>query len=187
MKQRFVAVAVVLSILGAVLHAAGPEEDYVQIYNQIQEADRQAQNQRPDQARSTYLAAQTRLLELSKQYPDWNPNIIRFRLNYVSRKLTALESGQPAASTAQPQAQPDTTAPLTGDPGQQVEQLRARASEPTWVLARNYLTRSREGHAKARRTTVIATKTRKHKTANCLFRAFVFLWFKLLHFFAAFA
>jgi tetratricopeptide (TPR) repeat protein len=128
MKQRMLVIAVVVFALGAALHAAGPEEDYVRIYNQIQDADRLAQNQRLDQARTTYLEAQTRLGDLSRQYPDWNPNIIRFRLGYISRKLAALPTSQPGAAPVAPAPAVDTLAP-TGDPGRQVEELQGRVRQ----------------------------------------------------------
>jgi tetratricopeptide (TPR) repeat protein len=127
MKQRFVAFAAVLFSLSIALHAAGPEEDYVQIYNQIQDADRLAQNQRPDQARATYLEAQTSLGNLSRQYPDWNPHIVRFRLGYIARKLDALSAE--AGSTA-PAVVP---APGPATPGtasdREIEQLRGRVRQ----------------------------------------------------------
>jgi tetratricopeptide (TPR) repeat protein len=128
MKQRLLALALVWLSLGANLSAAGPEEDYVQIYNQIQAADRLAQNQRTDQARAAYLEAQTRLASLSRQYPDWNPNIIRFRLGYITRKLTALSLDQPdpTASPALPVAEP--VAP-GAEPNRQIEQLQVRVRQ----------------------------------------------------------
>lgn len=128
MKQRLLACAVLLFSLGVTLSAAGPEEEYVQIYNRIQDADRLALNQRPDQARTTYLEAQTRLGELSRQYPDWNPNIIRFRLGYISRKLSALSTAEPPATAVTPQPAFDTVAPV-GDPERQIAELQGRVRQ----------------------------------------------------------
>jgi tetratricopeptide (TPR) repeat protein len=128
MKQRLLACAVLLFSLGVTLSAAGPEEEYVQIYNRIQDADRLAQNQRPDQARTTYLEAQTRLGELSREYPDWNPNIIRFRLGYISRKLSALSTAEPPATAVTPQPAFDMVAPV-GDPERQIAELQGRVRQ----------------------------------------------------------
>jgi Tfp pilus assembly protein PilF len=127
MKQRLVALAVVLFSLGVALQAAGPEEEYVQIFNQIQEADRLAQNQRLDQARAAYLEAQTNLGNLSRQYPDWNPNIVRFRLGYIARKLAAISSDPTAAPAPAPAARPEP-APTVPDAASdlQAEQTRER-------------------------------------------------------------
>ena len=128
MKQRFVVFAVVLFSLGIALHAAGPEEDYVQIYNQIQEADRLAQNQRPDQARATYLEAQTGLGNLSRQYPDWNPHIVRFRLGYIARKLDALSTDQPGSTVPAVMPPLDSAAPgAVSD--REIDQLRGRVRQ----------------------------------------------------------
>ncbi len=128
MKQRFLALAVVVFVLGVALHAAGPEEDYVRIYNQIQDADRLAQNQRLDQARTTYLEAQSRLADLSRQYPEWNANIIRYRLGYISRKLAALPTSQPGAAPVAPSPAVDTLAPAEA-PDRQVEELQGRVRQ----------------------------------------------------------
>jgi hypothetical protein len=132
MKQRFAfVVAVMLGLLsGLQLRAAGPEEDYVQIYNQIQEADRLAQSQRFDQARETYLEARARLGSLSRQYPEWNPNIIRFRLGYINRKLAALpgSSSVPESPATPPQPLP-VPAPTEATTDRQLEELRTRVRE----------------------------------------------------------
>lgn len=128
MKQRFVLLALLLFSLAA-LRAAGPEEDYVLIFNQIQEADRLAQNQRPDQARAAYLEAQSSLTNLSRQYPDWNPNIIRFRLGYITRKLAALSSSSEPPAASAPAAKPPASVAPDAAPNQQVEQLQLRVNQ----------------------------------------------------------
>jgi Flp pilus assembly protein TadD len=126
MKLRLV-VLVSCLVSFAALRAAGPEEEYVQIFNQIQQADRLALSQKPEQARAAYLQAQSELTALSRQYPDWNPNIIRFRLGYITRKLSGLAAPEPAAPA--PAAAQPTDIESEAVPGQQIEQLQRRVNQ----------------------------------------------------------
>src|SRR5450759_3330507 len=86
-----------LSLLAmlAVLFFAGvqtqaQEEQYVQIYNLIQAADASASSNQPLQTLNKYLRAQTDLQRFQKLYPDWNPRIVNFRLNYLAAKSAEL-------------------------------------------------------------------------------------------------
>ena len=58
--------------------AQGPDDQYIQIYNLIQEADKLVNDLQPSDALPKYLEAQTALQRFQKGYPQWNPKVIRF-------------------------------------------------------------------------------------------------------------
>jgi len=83
------------------LHAEGPDDQFVRIYNWIQQADALAESGRNDQARQKYLQAQAELKTLQTTHPDWNDSVVGFRLKYVAEKLAPLtqQDKQPAHLT----------------------------------------------------------------------------------------
>ncbi|PYJ87260.1 MAG: hypothetical protein DME22_02325 [Verrucomicrobia bacterium] len=83
------------------LHAEGPDDQFVRIYNWIQQADALAESGRNDQARQKYLQAQAELKTLQTTHPDWNDSVVGFRLKYVAEKLAPLtqKDKQPAQVT----------------------------------------------------------------------------------------
>ena len=71
MKWFSVIVALLLALSGA--RAQGPDDQYIQIYNLIQEADKLISDLQPSEALPKYLEAQTALQRFQKGYPEWNP------------------------------------------------------------------------------------------------------------------
>ena len=94
MKWFAVIVALVLPWSGA--RAQAPDDQYVQIYTLIQEADKLNSGGQPSEALPKYLEAQTALQRFQKGYPDWNVKVISFRLNYVAAKIAAVSARVPA-------------------------------------------------------------------------------------------
>ena len=84
--KRFFALALLLcaSVLGA--QAQGLDDQYVQIFSLIQEADSLSASQ-PAKALAKYVDAQTALQRLQKGNPDWNPKVVSFRLA-ISKSTT---------------------------------------------------------------------------------------------------
>ncbi|MEN9674848.1 MAG: hypothetical protein RIS76_744 [Verrucomicrobiota bacterium] len=76
---------------------AGPDDDFVEIYQLIQQTDAQRENGRFTEARAGYERAKTLLLALKKGYPEWNERVIAYRLRYVAEKLAVLPAVDPAA------------------------------------------------------------------------------------------
>ena len=76
---------------------AGPDDDFVEIYQLIQQTDAQRENGRFTEARAGYERAKTLLLALKKGYPEWNERVIAYRLRYVAEKLAVLPAADPAA------------------------------------------------------------------------------------------
>jgi Flp pilus assembly protein TadD len=108
MKRFSVVLVLLLALAGA--RAAGPDDQYVQIYNLIQEADKLASAGQPSEALPKYREAQAGLLRLQKGYPDWNAKVVTFRLNYVADKVAAVSARLPAPA-APPAAAPKPAAP----------------------------------------------------------------------------
>jgi tetratricopeptide (TPR) repeat protein len=112
MKRFFALVAVVLVVWSA--RGAGLDDQYVQIFNTIQEADRLTGSQ-PARALVKYLEAQTALRQLAKENPEWNPKVVSFRLNYLAGKIEALSTKPATPVMPAPAAtnQAPVTPPLT--------------------------------------------------------------------------
>jgi hypothetical protein len=102
MKWFLVIVALLLALAGA--RAQSPDDQYIYIYNLIQEADKLVTDLQPSDALPKYLEAQTALQRFQKGYANWNPPIVNFRLNYVAAKITALSGKGPTPTTPAPAA-----------------------------------------------------------------------------------
>ena len=111
--NRLFALVGLAAFLWAAPALRAQEEQYVQVYNLIQEADASANSETPLQALNKYLRAQTELHKFQKVYPDWNSRIVNFRLNYLAAKIADLSGRAPAAATtpASPAAPPGKPAP----------------------------------------------------------------------------
>ena len=94
MKQWFALFTLALALGVLPAGAQSSDDQYVGIYNLIQQADRLAVAQ-PAEALAKYLSAQSSLQRLQKLNPDWNPKVINFRLNYLAEKISELPSVQP--------------------------------------------------------------------------------------------
>jgi Tfp pilus assembly protein PilF len=95
----------------------GADDQYIIIYSYIQQADSLYGSSQPRDALKEYAEAQGELQKFQKVYPDWNPNIVNYRLNYLAEKITELTphvsivkpdattNAVPAAASAEFQAQ----------------------------------------------------------------------------------
>jgi tetratricopeptide (TPR) repeat protein len=78
----------------------GPDEQYVRIYQSIQEADRLSDMGDQRGAAVKYIEAQQGLTRFRTVYPGWNERVVNYRLNYVATKLAPISAalaaqGQP--------------------------------------------------------------------------------------------
>ena len=106
MKRVFLllAVAVYSSVR---IFGAGAEDQYVGIYNLIQEADGLGANSsQAGAALSKYAEAEAALRNFHKQNPDWNPNVVDFRISYVTGKMAELRAKNPNVVVNQPVPKP---------------------------------------------------------------------------------
>ena len=85
------------------------DEKYIGIYNLIQEADTLVSAGHPSDALAVFETAQEQLQRLQKQFPNWSPNVVNYRLTDLAQKITAINRQIPA---------PEVTAPAAGKPSE---------------------------------------------------------------------
>ena len=78
----------------------GPDDQFVNIYGMIQQADALADGGQPRLALAAYLAAQAELQKFARIYPEWSPNIITFREHYLADKISATAALLPPGTAA---------------------------------------------------------------------------------------
>jgi len=91
--------------------AASPQDDYLQIYVMINEADKLSTGGQNSQAREKYETALSRLEKLKNENPEWEPTIVKYRIKYLNDKLANLKSAKDAAPPATPAPAPATAPP----------------------------------------------------------------------------
>ena len=124
--SRFAALLVALLMAGSFrVGAQSSEEQYVRIYNLIQQADTLNGNGQFAQALPKYLEAQSALQRIQKFNPTWNPKVVSYRLSYLAEKI---EAGPSAAASAPPRKA--TPAPATTASATNAEPSPAPAAGP---------------------------------------------------------
>lgn len=128
------ALALLLGLCPA--RADDADDQYLQIYGLIQQADDLKTNGKRAPAKAKYLEAYNGLRNFNKSYPDWNVKLVAARLKYVTQQVAALSeepraavaSGTTNASGAKPEtkvATPTSSGPL---------KLLAAGAEPRKAL-----------------------------------------------------
>jgi tetratricopeptide (TPR) repeat protein len=100
--NRICALLLVFAAVISIHAQGGPDEQYVRIYQLIQEADRLNDSGQGRSAAAKYVEAQEALTRFRGLYPGWNERVINYRLNYVATKLAPLSAALTAASPAVP-------------------------------------------------------------------------------------
>src|SRR3569832_1081752 len=99
--KRLLALVLFACLVGrARLHADAADDQYVRIYNVIQEADVLNNNGNYAQALAKYSDAQISLQRFQKRYPDWNTKVISFRANYLAGRISTVTAKVPARPAA---------------------------------------------------------------------------------------
>src|ERR1700677_2486794 len=118
--MKFSMVAAIF-LLAAALPAARAQEtaddQYVVIYSLMQQADLSDESGQPQQALSQFAEVQSELQKFQKIYPDWNPNIVNFRLNYLAQKIAGLTAQIPATNSPPPTAVATNAGPVIAGAG----------------------------------------------------------------------
>src|SRR5437870_3877562 len=96
--KLFSSLLIVALLISARAQTPDPDDQYMRVFDLIQQADTLNGNGKAELALSKYRQAQKTLLDLKKSNPDWNPTAITFRLNYLTEKITAL-SGNASPSS----------------------------------------------------------------------------------------
>jgi tetratricopeptide (TPR) repeat protein len=93
----------VVLILGLSLPAhaqENPDDQYLIIYALMQQADAFGNSGAPRRALDDYVEAQNDLQRFQKVFPDWNPRIVNFRLDYLADKIAEMTARLPSTNTA---------------------------------------------------------------------------------------
>jgi tetratricopeptide (TPR) repeat protein len=98
MKRFLVTLLTFCALLAA--RAQGPDDLYLQIYRQIEQADTYASLGQKDAAAALYQEALGSLQKFKTVNPKWNENIVAFRVQDTQDKLAAL-ANRPAKATAE--------------------------------------------------------------------------------------
>jgi cytochrome c-type biogenesis protein CcmH/NrfG len=104
---------------------------YIGIYEVIQQADQLAATGEPGEALAAYGDAQSQLQQFQKIYPDWSPNIVKYRLSHIADKIAELKKHVlvPAANTSSgpaPTAPANATTTPTATEPSELNDLRAQ-------------------------------------------------------------
>ncbi|GAB4253847.1 MAG: hypothetical protein OHK005_20940 [Candidatus Methylacidiphilales bacterium] len=91
------------------------QDQYLQIYLAIQEAERTENSGQKATARGRYQSTLNQLKELQKSNPEWEPTIVRYRIKFLEDKLATLQN----ATDAQPS--PSAPAPSVAKPAPEPE------------------------------------------------------------------
>jgi Flp pilus assembly protein TadD len=91
MKSFWATVLLMFALLAPAYAQQDVDEKYLWIYSLIQQGENLAGTGDPRTALPVLLDAQTQLLQFQKLYPDWNPGLVRFRLNGVTEKIASLK------------------------------------------------------------------------------------------------
>jgi tetratricopeptide (TPR) repeat protein len=117
-----------LALAGPVL-AAGTDDQYLDIYNQILQAESLQQGGHSDTAAVKFRDAQAALQKLHDDHPAWNATVVDFRLSYLAEKLAALAQFLPATNAPAPLNPPPAAvvAATNATPQQQAAGWEAQA------------------------------------------------------------
>jgi Flp pilus assembly protein TadD len=99
--QRFFAVLIASLLIALTAHSQGSDDQYVRIYNLIQEGEQMETAGQSTQALAKYLEARSILQRFQKAYPDWNAPVVKFRISYLDTKINSL-SPKPSSVPAIP-------------------------------------------------------------------------------------
>ena len=129
MKLVSVILALLVVLSGA--RAEAPDDQYVLIYNLIQEADALNKSGQPGRALTKYLEAQTAAQKLQKGYPNWNASVVNFRRSYLAAQVAALSAKMPAPTPSAP-APGSLLVPSAAGPSPGPAQPPKPAAPPDW-------------------------------------------------------
>ncbi len=111
--KRLVALLLLSVALLSAAHAqdGGPDDQYVIIYSLMQQADNSDSSGQSRQAQAQYLQVQAELQKFARIYPDWNPRIVNFRLNYLAEKIAQVTEKLPVVTNLPPETAAAPAAP----------------------------------------------------------------------------
>jgi len=90
----WIMLALLLTLCAA--RADGPDDDYLNIYGVIEQADALNASGKTSQAHAKYVEAARALMQFQRDNPTWNTKTVSYRLTYLTDKVAAT-SGQAVA------------------------------------------------------------------------------------------
>ena len=111
--MKFLCVIALLfaGLLGTARAQSAADDKYIGIYGLIQQADNLATMGDPGEALAAFGDAQHQLQSFQKEFPDWNPNIVSFRLDHIADQMAGLKSHVDMVTSAKKAVQAMTNAP----------------------------------------------------------------------------
>lgn len=110
MKRRFFSILTGLLLLPALCQAATEDEQYVDLYQIIQQGTQMLEQGKAEGAFALFRRAEMGLKQFKKDYPTWNERIVNFRLADLEAKIKPLAAKYPepvlAPATPSKPAQP---------------------------------------------------------------------------------
>jgi len=107
--MRHIAAGLVLLFAAGLLAARAQQsadDQYLNIYGIIQQADGLADSGALRPALPQYAQAKVQLQQFQNEFPDWNPKIVKFRLKYLSGKIADLKTQLPSPTVVSTEASP---------------------------------------------------------------------------------
>lgn len=148
-----------LPLISSQVRSQSADQDYIEIYKLIKEADQYRDTGLAEQAATAYAQASKRLRTFQKTNPNWNDRVIEFRLKYIGREMGKLPSvGIPDSVSVDQNEEPvepqsgvtkkveTAVAEATSELGGQVQALNTRV-EQLQEENRLYIAKLREAMA----------------------------------------
>jgi len=132
--MRWIAAVALFLVITSGARADAPDDQYLDVYNQILQADNLQQGGQSPAAAAKYQEALSNLKKLQASHPSWNPDVVHFRLEYLAEQLQLLQKFVPPANTAAPPSAASAAPPPASLPQQVAglqEQIRALISANT--------------------------------------------------------
>jgi len=106
--------------------SSGPDDQYIILYSLMQRADNLESSGQPRQALDQYVQVQAELQQFARIYPDWNPRIVNFRLNYLAEKIAEVTQKLPVTNLVPETAVAPAAPGVATAPGPLVTDLQAQ-------------------------------------------------------------
>ena len=96
--MKWIATVTLLFALTGAVAAAGPDEDFLAIYNQVLQADKLQEGKQLPAAAALYLQARDALQHFHADHPSYRTDLIQYRLDFLADKLKELASYLPSTN-----------------------------------------------------------------------------------------
>ncbi|MSU59760.1 MAG: hypothetical protein EXS35_16600 [Pedosphaera sp.] len=127
-------IVLALLLVSAPARGQGLDEQYLQIYSVIEQADTLSEGGKTELARAKYQEAQTALLKFKRDHPTWNVKTVSFRLNYLNERIVALSpkpvAPPPSVHAPEKKSEPKPVAKPAAPPALALVKLLEAGAEP---------------------------------------------------------